>query len=343
MAVRGLAEQAPRRRPAALLVAGAATALAIGLAVVSDGRFNTRTGYADAARDVQISDWWTLWAVPPVEVTLIALLGMALWRSLRSGAREAGRPRLLVAGAMATLILAVASPLGGLAQGGLFAAHMLQHVLIGALAPLLVLLAIPSARSAKRRRHRLLVGVLHPAMAFMLWVGSTIVWLIPDVHHEVLTHQGLWVAQQVSFFVFGVVMWAPITERFVASPSWFGTGGKCGYMFGVWTVGLILANFYWLSGRAWYAGHTAAADAWGLSPLQDQSNAATVMMASHCVIAFTAITVLFFRHAREQGLEQRLVEAGVEPQRARRAIIEGEAELLARQVGVAVRTRAGID
>lgn len=61
------------------------------------------------------------------------------------------------------------------------------------------------------------------------------------------------------------------------------------------------------------------------------------------MIAFTAITVLFFRHAREQGLEQRLVEAGVEPQRARRAIIEGEAELLARQVGVAVRTRAGID
>ncbi len=37
------------------------------------------------------------------------------------------------------------------------------------------------------------------------------------------------------------------------------------------------------------------------------------------------------------------LEAGVEPQRARRAIIEGEAELLARQVGVAVRTRAGID
>ena len=340
MTDRGRAASA-RRAPAAFLLVGAATAAAIVLAIAAEGRFSTRTGYAEAARDVQLADWWTLWAVPPVEIVLIGLLAITLWTGLRG--RPTGRQLALVSGALTLLLLAVASPIGGLAQGGLFAAHMFQHVLIGAIAPLLVLLALPSARGATRPPRGLLAVLLHPVVAFVLWVTSTIVWLIPDVHHEVLTHQGLWIAQQVSFFAFGVVMWAPITERFAPSPRWFGTSAKCGYMFGVWTVGLILANFYWLAGRALYTGHTAAADAWGISPLQDQSNAATVMMASHCLIAFTAITVLFFRHAREQGLQQRLVEAGVAPELARAAILRGEAEILAGRVGVAVRTRAGID
>jgi cytochrome c oxidase assembly factor CtaG len=75
-------------------------------------------------------------------------------------------------------------------------------------------------------------------------------------------------------------------------------------------VGLILANILWFAGTAFYASHAAVARAWGLSPLQDQANAGTVMMATHCLLAFGAIAVLFFRRAAADDREQGLREAG---------------------------------
>ena len=114
-------------------------------------------------------------------------------------------------------------------------------------------------------------------------------------------------------------------------------------MVGVWSVGLTLANVYWFSGSPFYPSHTAAAAAWGISPLQDQANAATVMMATHCLLAFGAITVLFFRQAREDGLEQRLIEAGFDAERVHWAVHYGDAAALADEAGIPLRTRGGID
>ena len=53
--------------------------------------------------------------------------------------------------------------------------------------------------------------------------------------------------------------------------------------------------------------------------------------------------VLFFRQAREGELRQRLIEAGIDPDRVERATRAGTAAALARAHGVPVRTRAGID
>ena len=61
-------------------------------------------------------------------------------RGSSSGWRQAS-----FAGGVAVLLIAVCSPLGGVAQQGLLSAHMLQHTLIGAVAPLLLLLGMPRA------------------------------------------------------------------------------------------------------------------------------------------------------------------------------------------------------
>jgi cytochrome c oxidase assembly factor CtaG len=300
------------KRSQRFTLAAAAIALALALTALTGGRFTAHTGYAEAAREVLGSEWWTLWAVPPVEITLIALL--ATWLVARIRAAEpdrAGSRRRFAAGAVVVLVVAVCSPIGGLAQGGLLAAHMLQHVLIGAVAPLLVLLALPPRPDADHSdRRSALRRLAHPVPAFASWVLSTVVWLLPGVHHQVLTHVSLWVVQQMAFFAFGALLWSPIVERPGRAPRWFGTGAKCGYMYGVFAVGLILANTLWFSGTAFYASHAAVARAWGLDPLQDQANAGTVMMATHCLLAFGAIAVLFFRRAAADDREQGLREAG---------------------------------
>lgn len=331
------------RSPLRLIVAAGFMALAVALTALAAGGAS-HLGHSGPSAGAT-TDLGELWAVPPVEVAAI-LIGAALYfgRARGSGVVSGWRQASFAAG-IAVLLIAVCSPLGGVAQQGLLTAHMLQHTLIGAVAPLLLLLGMPRAfveallSPAWRTR---LQRVQHPLVAFPLWVVGTVVWLLPSVHHAVLESPPLWILQQASFLVLGLILWAPVIESLPA-PDWFSTGWKGGYMTGVWVVGLSIANVYWFSGTAFYDSHAAAASAWGVEPLEDQANAGTVMMVLHCLLAFGAIAVLFFRQAREGELRQRLIEAGIDPARVERATRAGTAAALARAHGVPVRTRAGID
>lgn len=330
------------RRPLTLIAVAGAFALAIALTALTSG--TGHTGHAGPSAEAT-TDLGSLWAVPPVEVACVLLLGALYAARVHRAGGVSGLRQLSFHSGLAVILIAVCSPLGGVAQQGLLTAHMLQHTLIGAVAPLLLLLGVTRELATGLLRPgtiRALQRLQHPAVAFPLWAGSTILWLIPSVHHAVLESGPLWIAQQVSFLVFGVLLWAPVVEVLPA-PAWFGTAWKGGYMSGVWALGLAIANVYWFSGTAFYDSHAAAAGAWGVEPLEDQANAGTVMMVLHCLLAFGAITVLFFRQAREGELSQRLIEAGIDPDRVAEAIRRGGGEALARTHGVPVKTRAGID
>lgn len=330
-------------RPLKLMLLAGAMALAIALsALAGNGAYHTGHAGPSTHASTRLSD---LWAVPPVEVAAL-LLALALYFGAvrRHGGVSPGR-RAAFASGIVMVIAAICSPLGGIAQQGLLTAHMLQHTLIGAVAPLLLLLGMPRqflATALRGPTRALLARVQHPLLAFPLWTVTTIVWLIAPVHHAVLQSGTLWIVQQASFLVFGLLLWAPVVEGLPA-PRWFGTGAKSAYMLGVWIVGLTTANVYWFSGRAFYGDHARAAAAWGVQPLEDQANAGTVMMVLHCLLAFGAITLLFFRQAREGQLRQRLLEAGIDPARVAEATRDGTGEALARMHGINVRTRAGID
>ncbi len=337
----------PRAARGILIAVCSAAVLSLSVVVMglSGGASDFWGGYASAVARVEADPWWSLWAMPGVLLALVTVLAITIaTRPVPAGAAT-HRPRrqAFLWSGVGVLVLAVCSPLSVIAQGGLLTAHMVQHVLIGALAPILILLAIPRAPRGPRRRRRVLAVVLHPVPAFLIWLASTILWLVPDVHHEVLTLPALWIAQQVAVFVAGVILWASITDRIVDPPAWFRTGPKCGYMLGVWFVGVAIANIYWFSGSPLYDSHAAGAAAWGVSPLQDQANAGTVMILAHCAITFVAIGVLFFQNAAERGLEQRLIEAGVPEEQVRRATGEGELSSLAERSGVAIHTRTGLD
>jgi len=327
------------------LAGGAIMALSVVVAGMSEGASEFWGGYEGALARVQAEDWWSLWVLPGLLLALVAGLGIAIrlspaWQ--RSPGDSAQRSMYLWAGLL-VLAVSLCSPLAVIAQGGLLSAHMVQHVLIGALAALLVLLAVPRAARGTRRRRPVLAVILHPAVAFLLWLGSTIAWLIPDLHHEVLYRPWVWVLQQAAVFVGGIILLAPVTDRIVDPPAWFRTGAKCAYMIGVWFAGVAIANVYWFSGTPFYESHEAGAAAFGFSALQDQANAGTVMILAHCAITFGAIAILFFRHASERGLEQRLIEAGIPEDEVHRATFDGVLPELAAQAGVPLRTRTGLD
>jgi cytochrome c oxidase assembly factor CtaG len=318
-------------------------ALAIALSAIGSGGAY-RTGHHGPSEGAS-RDLGELWAIPPVEVSAMLILAALYALRVHRVGGVSGLRQFSFHSGVAVVLIAVCSPLGGVAQQGLLTAHMLQHTLIGAVAPLLMLLGLPRAFVTDLLRpgvQRLIVRLQHPLVAFPLWTFSTVVWLWPDLHHEVLENPALWVLQQTSFLLVGLLLWGPIVESLPA-PEWFNTGLKSVYMTGVWFVGLSIANVYWFSGTAFYESHAAGAAVWGIEPLEDQANAGTVMMVLHCLLAFGAITILFFRQAREGELRQRMLEAGIDPVRVAEATRAGTGRELARAHGVADRTRAGID
>ena len=331
------------RRPLPLIAGAGFLALVIALTALASAGGARHLGHSAPSADTTTA-LSRLWAVPPVEVAAILLAAVAYWGFTRRFGGVSALRRVSFYSGLAVLLAAVCSPLGGIAQQGLLTAHMLQHTLIGAVAPLLLLLGMPESllQHLPERWRRRIQRVQNPLLTFPLWALTTIVWLLPAVHDAVLENGALWIAQQASFLVFGLLLWAPVVESLPA-PDWFGTGWKVVYMNGVWFLGLAIANVYWFSGTAFYSGHAAAAAAWGVDPLEDQANSGTVMMLSHCLLAFSAITILFFRQAREGDLRQRLLEAGLDRASVENATRRGTAEALARLHGIPVRTRAGMD
>ncbi len=328
-----------------ILVCAAIMAITTVVAGMSAGASEFWGGYEGALARVESEEWWQLWVLPGLLLALVAGLALAMRTSPMwdSSPADSGRRSAFLWAGVAVLVLSLTSPIAVIAQGGLLSAHMVQHVTIGALAALLIVLAVPRATRGTRDRRPVLRVVLHPFVAFGLWLAATIAWLVPDAHHEVLYQPWIWVVQQVAVLGAGVIMWAPITDRFVDPPAWFRTGWKVVYLIGVWFAGVFIANVYWFSGTAFYESHAAGAAAFGFSALQDQANAGTVMILAHCAITFGAINVLFFRHAAERGLEQRLIEAGIPEDTVHKATFDGDLPALAARAGVPVHTRTGLD
>lgn len=334
------------RRPLTLMTGAGALALLVALTALTGGRFTSYTGAEDVVT-TRPADWWTLWSLPPLEFVAILLLLAACVSAIRArGADLTGGRIALLAGGTAILLVAVCSPLAGLAQGGILSAHMLQHTLIGGFAPLLLLAALPRAvpdGRPPRDVRRVAWPLVRPVPALAVWTAVTVVWLLPPVHHEMLVHQSLWVVQQVMFFTVGALLWMPVLDRWRQQPEWFGNGIRALYMAWAFFVGLTISNAFWFVGTAFYASHAVAAEAWGLDPQSDQGLAGTVMMVAHCFLTLGASAYFVFRHSRQDGLAQRLREAGLDPAHVRSAMARGELEDLARATGVAVRSRPGID
>src|SRR5437763_15200478 len=82
------------------------------------------------------------WSFEPSQLVPIAVVAVLFARRARTLARR-GRPvpagKLAAFGAgLGVLVLAVVSPVDSIGEERLFSVHMLQHLLIGALAPLLL-------------------------------------------------------------------------------------------------------------------------------------------------------------------------------------------------------------
>jgi putative membrane protein len=263
-----------------------------------------------AASDPQLH-----WLPDPGVLAPIALLVVVYVRRFRAARREedgrgAGWPQGLAFGAgVLALLLAVASPIDGLGEDYLFSAHMVQHVLLGDIAPALLLLSLSRVimRPATRRLasvERRLGAFASPWTGLALWLSLMYLWHVPALYDAALENPIVHLLEHASFFTAGVCVWWPLIQPVpMRRPlKGFQTVGYIGAAkFGLAALGLYLT---W-SSSVFYPYYEQVPRIWGLSAVADQNAGGAIMMVEQSVTFVIALVFLFSRMLTQSEVDER--------------------------------------
>jgi putative membrane protein len=285
---------------------------------------------------VVASSVWTQWTFEPYQLVPTALLAFLYAKRART-LRLRGTPvpalrRAAFWTGIGLVLVALVSPIDRLGEEEFLFVHMVQHVLLGDLAPLCFVVGLtgpvlaPVLRVHAINRLRVLA---HPLIALPLWAIDLAVWHFPFLYQGALHNPAAHALQHVCFFTFGALMWAPVVET-LPGPEWFGTGLKLGYIATVRLWETALGNVFLWSGTVFYPFYAHAHPRWGIFALHDQVLAGIVMMAEGSAVTLAALAWLFLRLAAEGELRQELLERGLDPRAVRRAVRYGRAHELPR-------------
>jgi putative membrane protein len=236
----------------------------------------------------------------------------------------------------------IAVALGGLGSlsDELLYAHMIEHLLLGDIAALLLVLGLTGPLLAPVLRIRLfdrLRILAHPLVAFPLWAIDLYVWHLPTLYQAALHHEAIHVLEHALFLGLGVNMWMCLFGP-LPMPRWFGNLGRLLYIVAVRLTATVLGNIFLWSGTVFYPFYLHGDAVYHISPIADQNLAGAIMMVEESILTLGLFCWLFLRTAREGEERQDLLDfaqsQGLEltEARAARAVAAGRGEELRRRL-----------
>jgi putative membrane protein len=278
--------------------------------------------------------------VPSVVVLLCWLPYRARVRTLSHERRAVpGWRQACFASGLITLAIALSYPVDSLADQ-LLLAHMAEHLVIGDISALLIVLGLTGPLLAPLLRKHWIAPLrvfTHPLVALPAWVISFYVWHLPVLYQAALRHDLLHGVQHACFLFFGIAMWMALLGP-LPKPAWFGNAARLIYVIIVRLAGTVLANFLIFSGTVLYPIYRAGDAHWHISPMGDQIAAAGLMMVEESLLTIGLFCWLFLKVANESEERQRLLDAAAErgveldERRAARAVAAGRGQELFERV-----------
>jgi cytochrome c oxidase assembly factor CtaG len=252
------------------------------------------------------------WSFEPGVLLFVLAVGwvyVSWWRRARA-TREPHRPgfgRLaLFMGGLAAVLAALVSPIDSLGSQ-LMMMHMVQHILLLDIAPILAILGLTKVllRPATRRLtaiERKAGFLAHPAVAVAAYAGFMWLWHIPAMYDLALRHTNIHALEHICFGVAGFLYWwhliSPIRSRLR-----LGGMGPVLYMTStkllVGALGILLA-FAPSDIYPFYAHHPHY---WGLTPGEDQNLAGVIMALEQSMVMGIVLVVLFVQMLTESERE----------------------------------------
>jgi putative membrane protein len=278
----------------------------------------------------------------------LALLGLAYAKRVHTLGRQ-GRPvpgwrQACFYGGFVTIGAALTS-LGGYSDE-LLTAHMVEHLLLGDIAALLIVLGLTGPLIAPILRVKLfdrLRILAHPLIAFPLWAIDLYVWHLPVFYEAALRHTSVHLLEHAMFLGLGINMWMCLFGP-LPMPRWFGNLAKLGYIVAVRLTGTVLGNVFLWSGTAFYPFYTHGDAVWHVSPIADQNLAGAVMMVEESILTLCLFCWLFLRTAQQGEERQNLLDFAsshglqLTEERATRAVGAGRGPELRRRLENAAET-----
>ncbi|MGA2163980.1 MAG: cytochrome c oxidase assembly protein [Solirubrobacteraceae bacterium] len=237
---------------------------------------------------------------------------LTLWgKRVRTLARE-GRPLAswrvasFVGGAL-TVCFVQLPPFDSLADEVLVA-HMVQHIVIGDLASLLMVLGLTGPvlqPLLESRRARPLLWLASPIPALVLWAGNLYLWQTPLLYQLAVRHDLVHALEHVCLLWCGLLLWLALLGP-LPKPAWFHGWAPVGYVAAIRLVGAALGNALIWAQTVFYPVYKASDAARGLNPLSDQNLAGAAMTIEQMLLTIVLLGWLFVRFTHQDGERQAL-------------------------------------
>lgn len=197
------------------------------------------------------------------------------------------------AAAVFTVLIALVSPVESLANGYLFSAHMLQHILLLLLAPAFLILSLPRNVTLPRVFRTL----ANPLTGWLAGVGSMWLWHIPALCDAAATRGPIFAIQTVSLLALGSAFWWQVIaprdgDRLPALYAVL-------YLFSACVACSVLGMILTFSPNIVCSAYARPADrlgmlgtirsGWGMTSDKDQQIGGLLMWVPMCMIYLTAI------------------------------------------------------
>lgn len=257
---------------------------------------------------------WSSWNLDPVIAIGLLVGGWLYLRGVAALWRHAGHGRVIdrwqvwaFLGGMASLVVALVSPLDALGAA-LFSAHMVQHIILFLIAPMLLALARPAIAlswALPQPYRKRLLPLMHrqggvrgaqsllsnPVLIWMIFTGVLWIWHVPAMYDAALRSDLVHHAEHLTFLVAAFLFWSWLLR----SSAGRQVQGGLAVLFvftsvmqsGLLGAILTFANF------SLYAGHAPYTEAWSLTALEDQQLAGLIMWVP-MGLWFTATTIFVF-------------------------------------------------
>ena len=222
---------------------------------------------------------------------------------------DAGRRHtvFLLAG-LFTVWLALETPIDTISDRYLDSVHMFQHVLLGFIAPPLMLLGLSPRMAGRLMRVAALRAVTEPVPAQVIAAAVMVLWHIPAFYDATLRSESLHIAEHLTFIAAGLVLYWPVLRDTSAHSRWQLSAGLKLLHLLVATIpqdGVALALLFSRQPFYEYYVHVPRlVDS--ITPVIDQTLAGAVLMVLGKATMAVAGLVVFFRwFGAEHGADLR--------------------------------------
>jgi len=280
-------------------------------------------GHVHGGAVAEKMDHWTEFHFDPLVLLVLGAMtvGYAVgWRRLR---RRGGREWATIPRAVSFLVginvltLALVSPLHHIGMDMLLSAHMVQHMMVGDIAPILMCLGVygpmrffawpqPVLRWAAGPSMRPVIRFIgRPRTAFWGWVVATGIWYVPPIYDAALGNAALHYVMWATIFITGVGAWSHILA--MVPHMEMSHAKRAGYAVGLLFAGMIVSEFLFLNDPLYQVYVDQKDRMFGLSPEADQIKASLLMTGEQMITLIMAATLIMWNHV-DGAVSQRAID-----------------------------------